>query len=54
VPRAFLDAALRAFSASRWEPGRKAAHQVRSVKRIEVSFEPPPMREGRPLMQPES
>lgn len=53
VPPAFLDAAVRAFSASRWEPGVKAGRKVRSLKVVEVRFEPPGGVE-RPPMRPES
>ena len=41
VPKEFLDAAIKAFAESRWEPGVKAGRKVRSLKSVEVSFEPP-------------
>lgn len=53
VPPAFLEAARSAFAASRWEPGVKAGRKVRSVKAVEVRFEPPSGVE-RPPMRPES
>jgi TonB family protein len=53
VPAGFRDAAVRAFAESRWEPGRKASRAVRSLKAVEVSFEPP-VRLVRPPMAPES
>jgi TonB family protein len=53
VPAAFREAAVAAFAASRWEPGRKGGRRVRSLKAIEVRFEPPKAVE-RPPMRPES
>ena len=41
VPKEFLDAAIKAFAESRWEPGVKAGRKVRSLKSVVVSFEPP-------------
>jgi len=42
VPPEVREAAIRAFSGARWEPGRKWGIRVRSVKRVEVDLTPPP------------
>ena len=42
-----------AFREARWQPGRKAGREVRSVKRVEVVLEPPPGAARAP-MRPDS
>lgn len=53
VPPAFLDAAVKAFSMARWEPGRKWWLRVGSVKGVEIDFEPPIRSLDAPLSQPD-
>jgi hypothetical protein len=44
VPAKFRDDAVKAFSQVRWEPGRIWGIRVKSLKLIEVDYEPPPVR----------
>lgn len=41
LPAALLDHVLREFSQTRWQPARRHGREVRSLKRIELEFEPP-------------
>jgi outer membrane biosynthesis protein TonB len=41
VPAKFRDDAEKAFSQARWEPGRILGIRVKSLKRVEIDFEPP-------------
>lgn len=54
VPGRLRDDAVKAFSQSRWEPGRKWGVRVKSVKRVEIDFEPPPGVRDRGLRPPDS
>jgi len=49
VPAEFRDEAVQAFSQARWEPGRIWRIRVKSLKRIEIDFEPPVTALGQPL-----
>jgi TonB family protein len=49
VPPAFRDSAAKAFSEARWEPARKAGKRVKTVKVVEVEFEPPPEGKRAPM-----
>jgi hypothetical protein len=53
LPASFRDAAVRTFSEVRWEPARKAGARVKSVKAIEVRYDPPLRGMDRPAMQPD-
>jgi TonB family protein len=54
VPAEFRDDAVKAFSQARWEPGRIWGIRVKSVKRVEIDFEPPVRSLDRALTQPGS
>ena len=54
VPERLRDNAVKAFSQTRWEPGRKWGIRVKSVKRVEIDFEPPPGVRDRGLRPPDS
>jgi hypothetical protein len=41
VPLRFREQAAKAFAQTRWEPGRKWGMAVKSLKVVEVDFEPP-------------
>jgi hypothetical protein len=41
LPPVLAQRAIDAFSAARWQPGRKDGRELPSVKRVEVEFEPP-------------
>ena len=49
VPAKFRDDAVKAFSQARWEPGRIWGIRVKSLKLIEIDFEPPVTVLGQPL-----
>ncbi|MGZ5659736.1 MAG: energy transducer TonB [Usitatibacter sp.] len=51
VPGRLRDGAVKAFEQSRWEPARKWGVAVKSVKEVEVEFEPPPLAH-QPLARP--
>ena len=51
VPPETREAAIRAFSQARWEPGRKWGIRVKSVKRVEVDLTPPPNLQAPPTRQ---
>jgi len=54
VPAKFRDDAEKAFSQARWEPGRIWGIRVKSVKRVEIDFEPPVRGLDRSFTQPGS
>jgi Gram-negative bacterial TonB protein C-terminal len=54
VPAKFRDDAVKAFSQARWEPGRIWGIRVKSVKRVEIDFEPPVRGLDRSFTQPGS
>ncbi len=49
VPPALRDSAVKAFSEVRWEPARKAGKRVKTVKVVEVDFQPPPEGQRAPM-----
>ena len=53
VPAAFSDAAVKAFSEARWEPGRRWGRRVKSVKAVEIDYDPPVPGLDRPVTQPD-
>jgi hypothetical protein len=53
VPAQFRDDAVKAFSEARWEPGRIWGIRVKSLKLIEIDFEPPVRGLGEPLRSPD-
>jgi Gram-negative bacterial TonB protein C-terminal len=54
VPATLRDDAVKAFSQARWEPGRIWGIRVKSVKRVEIDFEPPVRGLDRTFTQPGS
>jgi outer membrane biosynthesis protein TonB len=54
VPAKFRDDAVKAFSEARWEPGRIWGIRVKSLKLIEIDFEPPVRELDRTFTQPGS
>jgi hypothetical protein len=54
VPATFRDDAVKAFSQSRWEPARIWGIRVKSLKRVEIDFEPPVRELDRSFTQPGS
>ena len=54
VPAKFRDDAVKAFSQVRWEPGRIWGIRVKSLKRVEIDFEPPVRGLDRSFTQPGS
>lgn len=53
VPARIVEHAVNAFSAARWEPGRKSGRARRSVNTVEIDFEPPVPGLDRPISQPD-
>jgi hypothetical protein len=53
VPARLRDIAVNAFTRMAWEPGRKWGIRVKSVKEVEIDFEPPPGARERPVTQPD-
>ena len=53
VPTRFLDVAVKAFSEARWEPGRRWGRRVKSVKAVEIDYDPPVPGLDRPVTQPD-
>lgn len=53
VPASFRDTAVKAFSQARWEPGLRQGKHVRSLKVVEIDFEPPVRGLNRTITQPD-